>query len=340
MKTTHLFRSITALLLCTLLLLLLMSGCKKEPAEELAVVSVSEVTRSVFYAPQYVALALGYFEEEGIVIELSTGEGADKVMTSLISGAIDIGFSGPEAAIYIYNEGKNDYAQVFAQVTARDGSFLVGREPDADFDWRDLEGAHILPGRKGGVPYMTFEYVLKQAGLDIENDLYLDTTVQYSAMTGAFLGGTADYVTVFEPTASSIEAEGRGYIVAAVGAATEDIPYTAYYALTSYIEENPDLIEGFVKAIYRGQCYVAEHNGAEIASVIAEFFPDSDEEILAMAIENYRSIGAYALTPVLTEDSFERLEDVMESAGELSERAPFDLIVNNQFAQAVLDAVD
>ena len=313
----------------------LLAGCGEE-AEARTTVRLSEVTHSVFYAPQYVALELGFFEEEGLDIELSTSEGADHVMTAVLSDAVDIGFSGPEAAIYIYNEGKEDYAKVFAQVTQRDGSLLVAREPDPDFRLDKLEGKHVLPGRKGGVPYMTFEYIVREAGLTPGENVNFDTSIQYAAMTGAFLGGTGDYVTMFEPTASSVEAEGRGYVVASIGELAGEIPYTAYYAKSSYLEEHGDTVQKFVNALARGQQWVAEHSPQEIAKAIQPQFPDSDVALLASAIERYKSIDAYASTPVMTEEGLNRLMDVMESAGELTERVPFETLVDNSFAEKAL----
>ena len=197
---------------------------------ELQKVRVNEVTRSVFYAPQYVAISEGFFEQEGIEIELTTGQGADKVMTAVLANQSDIGFAGPEAAIYVYNEGKEDYAEVFAQMTKRDGSFLVSKEPTDNFSWDDLRGKTVIPGRKGGVPYMTFEYVLKKNGIDPQKDLVLDDSIKFDLMAGAFAGGEAEYVTLFEPTASLTEDSGKGYIVASVGEASGEIPYTAYFA--------------------------------------------------------------------------------------------------------------
>ena len=225
-------KKLAAVVLCAALCLTALAGCGTAQ-EELQNVTLCEVTHSIFYAPQYVAMELGFFEEEGLSVELSNGGGADKVMSAVLSGSVDIGFAGPEASVYVYNEGKEDYTQVFAQVTQRDGSFLVARQPMPDFEWTDLAGAHILPGRKGGVPYMAFEYALKQAGLDTEKDVLLDNSVQFDMMTGAFLGGTGDYVTMFEPAASSVEAEGKGYIVASVGEAAGEIPYTACLLYTS-----------------------------------------------------------------------------------------------------------
>ena len=308
-----------------------LSGCSSK--NDLQTVRLCEVTHSIFYAPQYAAMELGYFEEEGIEIELSNGGGADKVMSAVLSDSMDIGLAGPEACIYVYNEGNDDYPQVFAQLTKRDGSMLVGRTEQPDFTWQSLKGSHILPGRKGGVPYMAFEYALKENGLDPAADLLLDTSVQFDNMTGAFLGGTADYVTVFEPAASSLQAEGKGYIVAAVGDAVGDLPYTAYFAKSSYMEENAELIQGFTNAVAKGEAWVKTHSAKEVAKLVAPHFADTDLELLTSAVENYQKVGAYCETPVMSKESFDRLQTVMESAGELSQRAAFDAVVNNTFAE-------
>ena len=233
-------KKVFACLLAVCMVLPAMAGCSQP--QETTVVRLSEVTHSVFYAPQYVAISQGFFADEGLTVELSNGGGADKVMTAVVSGQADIGLAGPEASIYVYNEGKEDYTEVFAQVTKCDGSFLVGREKDDSFTWDKLAGKHILPGRKGGVPYMAFEYAIRKNGMDPASDLLLDNSIQFDNMTGAFLGGTGDYVTMFEPTASSVEAEGKGYIVAAVGEEAGEMPYTAYFAKKSFIEKNADMI--------------------------------------------------------------------------------------------------
>ena len=293
----------------------------ENPVQEIKTIQVNEVTRSVFYAP----ISKGFFEEEGLNIELTTGQGADKVMTAVISGQSDIGFAGPEASIYIYNEGKENYAEVFAQMTQRDGSFLVSRDKTDNFSWQDLKGKTVIPGRKGGVPYMTFEYVLKQNGFDL--------------MAGAFAGGNAEYVTLFEPTASMTEAAGAGYIVASVGEAAGEIPYTAYFANKSYIEENPDIIQGFTNAIYKGQKWVKEHTAAEIAEVIAEFFPDTDLDMLTASIQSYMDIDAWSDTPVLKEESFNLLQKVMKEAGELEKEADYNKVINNSFAQKAIETI-
>ena len=300
---------------------------------EMKTITVNEVTRSVFYAPQYVAINNGYFEENGMEIELSTGQGADAVMTAVLSGQCDIGFAGPEASIYVYNEGKEDYTQVFAQMTKRDGSFLVAKEDTDNFSWQDLKGKTVIPGRKGGVPYMTLEYVLKENGINPETDLTLDDSIKFDLMAGAFSSGDAEYVTLFEPTASLTEKEGKGYVVASVGEASGEIPYTAYFAKKSYIENNEDTIQKFTNAIYKGQQYVKEHTSTEIAEVIQSFFPDTDIEQLANAVQSYKDIDAWNETPVLKEEAYHRLEEVMTMAGELQEKAPYEKVINNKYAE-------
>ena len=305
----------------------------KEKVVETKVVKVNEVTRSVFYSPQYAAIALGYFKDNGIEIELTTGQGADKVMTAILSGQSDIGFAGPEASIYIYNEGKEDYTQVFAQLTKRDGAFLVSRDKTDKFSWDDLKGKTIIPGRKGGVPYMTLEYVLKQKGIDPSKDVILDDSISFDLMAGAFAGGNAEYVTLFEPTASMTESQGVGYIVASVGEESGEIPYTAYFAKKSYIEKNEDLIQNFTDAIYKGQKWTKEHTAKEIAELIKDFFPDTDIKMLESSIQRYKDIDAWSETPVLTEESFNKLQDVIEEAGELEQRADYTKVVNNKYAE-------
>lgn len=300
-----------------------------ESTNELQTISVSEVTRSVFYAPQYVAIAAGYFEEEGLKIDLTTGQGADNVMTAVLSNQVDIGFAGPEASIYVYNEGKEDYTQVFAQLTKTDGSFLVSSENIENFEWSDLKGKTVIPGRKGGVPYMTLLYVLKQNGIDPQKDLVLDDSIDFDLMASAFSTGKADFVTLFEPTASQIELSGKGYIVASVGEEAGEIPYTAYFTKKSYIKENNDIIQSFTDAIYKGQQYVQTHTSEEIAELIKEFFPDTDVSMLANAVESYRKIDAWNTTPYMEEEDFNLLQDIIYDAGELDKYAPYSEVVNN-----------
>lgn len=301
--------------------------------EEAKLLKVNEVTRSVFYAPQYVAINQGFFKENGIDIELTTGQGADAVMTAVLSNQCDIGFAGPEASIYVYNEGKEDYCQVFAQMTKKDGSFLVARNDTDNFSWQDLKGKTIIPGRKGGVPYMTFEYVLRKNGLNPSTDLVLDDSIKFDLMAGAFSSGNADYVTLFEPTASATEKQGKGYIVASVGEASGEIPYTAYFAKKSYIANNEDTIQKFTNAIYKGQKWVKEHSSKEIAEAIKSFFPSTDVEQLATAVQSYMDIDAWNETPVLKKEAFDRLQEVMTQAGELQQSAPYDKLINNKYAE-------
>jgi len=303
---------------------------------KLKTIQVNEVTRSVFYAPQYVAINNGYFNKRGMNIELTTGQGADAVMTAVLANQCDIGFAGPEASIYVYNEGKEDYTQVFAQMTKKDGSFLIARNKTDHFSWQDLKGKTVIPGRKGGVPYMTLEYVLKKNGINPQKDVTLDDSIKFDLMAGAFASGNADYVTLFEPTASLTQNQAKGYIVASVGEAAGEIPYTAYFAKKSYIENNEDTIQKFTDAVYEGQKWVKEHTSNEIAQVIQSFFPDTDVELLATVIQNYKDIDAWNDTPVLKEEAFNRLEEVMTMAGELKEKAPYDKIVTNKYSQEAI----
>ena len=309
---------------------------KGEEDNGLKKINLSEVTRSVFYAPQYVAINNGYFEENGLEIELTTGQGADSVMTSVLADQADIGFAGPEASIYVYNEGKEDYTQVFAQVTKKDGSFLVARNPSENFSWQELKGKTVIPGRKGGVPYMTLEYVLRKNGVDPEKDVILDDSIKFDLMAGAFTSGTADYVTLFEPTATMTQNENKGYVVASVGEAAGEIPYTAYFAKKSYINNNEDTIRKFTEAIYKGQQWVKNHTAREVAEAIESFFPGTELELLESSVQSYKDIDAWNEDPILKQESFERLEEVMKEAGELQENVPYELIVNNKYAEEVL----
>ncbi len=301
----------------------------------LKTIQLNEVTRSVFYAPQYVAISNGFFEQEGLKLDITTGQGADKVMTAILSGQSDIGLCGPEAAIYVYNEGKEDYIEVFAQLTQKDGSFLVSKEPTNNFSWNDLKGKTVIPGRKGGVPYMTLEYVLKQNGLNPQTDLTLDDSIKFDLMAGAFTGGNADYVTLFEPTASMTQDAKKGYIVASVGEAAGEVPYTAYCAKKSYIANNQDIIEKFTRATYKGEQWVKEHTAKEIAEKIQQFFPDTTVESLETSVQKYKDIDAWKENPILKENAFNKLQEIMTEAGELTQKAPYNKIVNNTFSEKV-----
>lgn len=321
----------------------LLSGCsgKKENTEnETVKIRLNEVVRSVFYAPMYIAINEGLFLEEGIEIELSTGQGADKTMQQLLSGNADIGFSGPEQVIYIYNQGREDYPVVFAQLTQTDGSFIVGREENPDFEWEDLRGAEIIGARPGGMPQMVFEYVLRNHGLDPRTDVSLVTNIDFTATSGAFKSGTGEYVNLFEPTASMLEKEGSGKILASIGKAAGDIPYTAFYTTKSYMEENPELVQRFTNAIYKGQLWFESHSAEEIADSIISFFPGTDRDIIISVVKNYKEIDALAKVPTIEEEDLNRLMDIIqEYDGKLiKERPPYEKIVNNEFAEKAIEA--
>ena len=327
---------IVAIIIVGIIIYAISGGNRTNEEIQLTKVRLNEVTRSVFYAPQYVAIQQGFFKDEKIELEITTGQGSDKVMTAILANQSDIGLAGPEASIYVYNEGKEDYTQVFAQLTKKDGSFLVSKEPTSNFSWQDLKGKTVIPGRKGGVPYMTLEYIIKQQGLNPQTDMILDDSIKFDLMAGAFTGGTADYVTLFEPTASMTQDAGKGYIVASVGEASGEIPYTGYCAKKSYIEKNQDLIQGFTNAIYKGQQWVKNHTAREIAEQIQSFFPDTNLDSLETSIQSYKDIDAWNDTPVMKEESFNRLQTVMTEAGELKEQVPFDKMINNNYAQKAI----
>ena len=317
-------------ILCLLLPFGLLAGCSSQ--EELTTVRLSEVTHSVFYAPFYAALELGFFEEEGLQIELSNGGGADKVMTAVLAGQVDVGLAGPESCIYVLNEGREDHPVVFAQLTKRDGSFLVGRT-DEEFSWENLRGTTIIGGRKGGVPEMTLEYVMRQNGIIPQEDAVVDTSVQFNMMAGAFTGGNGDYVALFEPTATEVELAGKGYVLTSIGLESGEIPYTAFFAAKSYLEEKPEIVQGLTNAIARGQQWVLTHSAAEIAETIAGQFPDTDMEVLEAVCQRHLDIDAWNDTPVMKEESLDRLMTVMETAGELEQRVAFEDLVDNSFAE-------
>ncbi len=318
-------------LLLTALLAALPAGCARQETG-VTTLRLSEVTHSVFYAPQYAAMSQGFFAEEGLELELLNGGGADKVMTSVLTGEVEIGLAGPEASIYVLLEGRENAPKIFAQLTRRDGNFLMGRT-DEDFSWENLRGKTIIGGRKGGVPEMTLEYVMKQNGIIPQEDAIVDTTIQFDMMAGAFSGGNGDYVTLFEPTATEMELAGQGYILCSIGEESGEIPYTAYFAAGDYLEENPEIIQKFTNAIAKGQRWVAEHTDAEVAEAIASYFPDTDLSVLEAVSARYRGIGAWNETPVMSEEGLERLQDVMEEAGELKERVEFSQLVDNSFAE-------
>lgn len=308
---------------------------KRTESTNLKTIRLNEVVRSVFYAPMYVAINEGFFEEEGLSIDLSTGQGADKTMQQLLSGNVDIGFSGPEQVVYIYNQGREDYPVVFGQLTQRDGSFLVGREEEENFDWSSLKGKEIIGGRPGGIPEMALEYVLKQNGLNPENDVKMVTNVDFTATAGAFKSGIGDYVALFEPTATMLEKDGAGNIVSSIGNEAGNISYTCFYTTKSYMDENPEIIQKFTNAIYKGQQWVQQHTSEEVADSIISFFPGTDKEVIVKVIDNYKNIEAYSETPEVSEDGLNKLMDIIQGYDEslITERPDFNIIFNNSFAK-------
>lgn len=326
-------RKLTAILLGILTLFLPLTACSDD--DGLKTIEINEVTHSVFYAPLYVAIENGYFEEEGLKINLTNGGGADKSMTAVLSKTADIGLMGPETVIYVYNQNKADMPKVFGQLTQKDGSFLVSRVPEPNFSWENLRGKEILAGRRGGVPAMTFEYVLNQLSMYDGTDFTLNYDVQFNLMTSAFISGTADYCTVFEPTASEYEKEGKWYIVASVGEASGEIPYTSFIALDSYIKDNKDTLKSFMKALKKAHEFIANNSELEVAKAIVNQFPNTTISSLETSIKSYKNIDAWKTDLQATEESFERLQDVMQNAGELESRAPFNKIVDNSIAKEI-----
>ena len=322
-----------ALVISLTLLIIPFSGCKEE--DGLKTIELNEVTHSVFYAPLYLAIENGYFEEEGLKINLTNGGGADNSMTAVLSGTADIGLMGPETVIYVYNQNKADYPKVFGQLTQKDGSFLVSRKAEPNFKMTDLKGKEILAGRRGGVPAMTFEYVLNELDMTNGTDFTLNFDVQFNLMTSAFIAGTADYCTVFEPTASEYEAQGKWHVVASVGEQSGEIPYTSFIALGSFIEENPDTIKSFLKALKKSYEYMDSHTDLEIAESIVKQFPSTTINSIETSVKNYKKIDAWKKDLQATEASFDRLQNIMKNAGELAETVPFEKIVNNSLAEEI-----
>ena len=318
----------------------LLAGCapgreedRSDPGEKESVdVVLNEVAHSIFSAPMYVAIEEGYFAEEGIDLTLVNGFGADKTMTAVLSGEADIGFMGSEASIYTYNEGANDYVVNFAQLTQRAGNFLVAREPMEDFSWEDLNGHLVLGGRKGGMPEMVFEYILRQNGMDPANDLTIDQSIDFGSTAAAFAGGKGDFTVEFEPGATSLEQEGRGYVVASLGTDSGYVPYTAFSAKKSYMEEHPDTIQGFTDALQKGMDYVAAHTPEEIAAIIAPQFEETDLETITTIVSRYYEQDTWPDSLVFSEESFDLLQDILEDSGELEKRAPYEALVNTEFA--------
>lgn len=316
---------------CALVVPFAAAGCSNESK----VIRINEVTHSVFYAPLYLADALGYFSDEGFEIELTNGGGADATMAAVLSGGADIGFCGPEAAVYVAIGGSDDQPKVFGQLTKRDGSFLVGRSEEPNFDWHNLEGKQVLAGRKGGVPAMTFEYVLHEQNINST----LNYDVAFNMMTAAFESGIADYCTMFEPVASQFQAAGKGYIVSSVGQESGEVPYTCFMAKQSYIDAHGDKIEGFLRAVTKAIKYVNTASSAEAAALLTRYFDGTDEAALKTSLDSYKSIDAWVENMAMKEEAFTRLQDIIELAGELERRVAFSDVVLTSAANKIYNEV-
>jgi NitT/TauT family transport system substrate-binding protein len=310
-------------------------AAKKDSMEEkLTKVTLNEVAHSIFYAPQYVAIEEGYFKDEGLDLTLVTGFGADKTMTAVISGEADIGFMGAEASVYAYQEGATDAVVNFAQLTQRAGNFLVAREEMPDFKWEDLKDKKVLGGRKGGMPEMVFEYILRKNGLDPQKDLTIDQSIDFGSTAAAFTGDTsADFTVEFEPSATALEKEGAGYVVASLGVDSGYVPYTSYSAKTSYMEKNPEIIQKFTNALQKGMEYVQSHTPEEIAEVIAPQFAETDLDTVTAIVKRYYDQDTWKSNLIFEKESFELLEDILEDSGELSERVSYENLVTTKYAQ-------
>ena len=337
-------KRLLACALAAVFTLALLAGCSRKsesPGPEdagqkeetgLTEVTLNEVAHSIFYAPMYAAVEEGYFAEEGIDLDLVCGFGADKTMTAVISGEADIGFMGSEASIYTYNEGATDYVVNFAQLTQRAGNFLVAREEMPDFRWEDLKGSVVLGGRKGGMPEMVFEYILKQNGIDPETDLEINQNIDFGSTAAAFAEGQGEFTVEFEPGATTLESEGKGYVVASLGEDSGYVPYTAFSAKKSFIKENPEIIQGFTNALQKGMDYVQTHSPEEIAEVIEPQFPETDLETITTIVTRYYDQDTWKSNLIFEESSFDLLQDILESAGELAMRAPYEDLVTTEFA--------
>lgn len=327
-------KKIAALALVFSLVVLQLCGCGKQTSEkELTTVTLNEVAHSIFYAPQYVAIEKGYFKEEGLDIKLVNGAGADNVMTAVLSGEADIGFMGSEASIYVYNEGAGEKIVNFAQLTQRAGNFLVAREADEEFTWDKLKGKTVLAGRKGGMPQMVFEYILKKNNINPQKDLKMVQNIDFGLTAEAFASGQGDYSVEFEPFAASLEKEKKGVVVASLGVESGKVPYTAYSAKESYIAENGETIQKFTKALQKGMDFVRSHTPKEIAQVIQPQFKETDIDKLTTIVERYYEQDTWKDNLVFEKESFELLQDILESGGELSQRVPYEELVNTEFAQ-------
>ena len=326
-------RRVWALCLVVIVSLSALTGCggKDNQAGSKEVV-LNEVAHSIFYAPMYVAIEEGYFEEEGITLTLVTGFGADKTMTAVLTGEADIGFMGSESTVYTYVGGTEDYVVNFAQLTQRAGNFLVAREPIDNFSWKMLIGQNVLGGRAGGMPEMVFEYILEMNGID-PSEVNIDQSIDFGSTAAAFSGGQGEFTVEFEPHATALEKQGQGYVVASLGEDSGFVPYTAFSAKKSYLEKNKDTVQAFTNALQRGMDYVQSHGPKEIAEVIAPQFAETDLETLTTIVERYYEQDTWKENLIFEKDAFDLLQNILEDAGELEGRVPYEDLVNTEFAK-------
>ncbi len=319
------FSCLTLIIVVVTSVLIITKNNNKE--NSLKKIKVAEVAHSIFYAPWYAANALGYFEEEGLDVEIVLASGADKVTAAVLSGDVQIGFCGSEATIYVYNEGEKDYLINFAGLTKKDGSFLVSRTKIENFTIQDLKNSYIIGGRQFGMPEMTLEWALREAGIDPKNDLEIDTSIAFAAMGGAFIGGNGDFVTLFEPTALEVEKQGYGYVVASVGELGGIVPYTSYSARISFLENNKELINKFIRAIEKGLEFVHKNDSETVARSILDFFPDTSLSDLTKVVQRYKEQDTWPTTTDFSKESFNHLQEIMIAAGELDEMVAYEKLI-------------
>ncbi|MBD2861130.1 ABC transporter substrate-binding protein [Paenibacillus oceani] len=315
----------------------LLAACSGSGGDQTKI-RIGEVTRSIFYAPQYVALSQGFFKEEGLDVELTTTAGGDKTMTALLSGTIDVALVGSETSIYVYQQGADDPVVNFAQVTQTDGTFLVSRKKIDKFDWSMLKGSTFLGQRKGGMPQMAGEFTLKKKGIDPQKDLKLIQNIDFANIPAAFSSGTGDYVQMFEPQAAVIEKEGKGFVIASFGVESGLLPYTVYMTKKSFLTKNAKTIQKFTNAVYRAQQWVADKSVDEIAQAVIPYFTDTDKEIVKAVVKRYKEQQSFATDPIVDEKEWNNLQDVMQSAGELKQRADYKTLVDNSFASKAIES--
>lgn len=323
-----------SLLIAAVFIAIACFGCTKTD-NTIKKIRLNEVTHSIFYAPLYVAIENGYFTEYNLEVELTNGGGADKSMTAILSGSADIGLMGPEAAMYVYLNGKENYPKVFAQLTKRDGSFLISRTDEKNFDYSNLTDKEIIAGRKGGVPAMTLEYLLKEKGYTDKKNIKLNYDIQFNLTAAAFEGGTGDYCTLFEPTASEFEKAGKGFVVSSVGKESGEVPYTAFMASNEYISKNEETVKNFLRAIYKAIDFIKSAKQDELVNALKGQFPSTSGESIIASIKRYNEIDAWMENMTMKPESFERLKNIMTNAGELERDVPFDKLILTEYSNII-----